>query len=90
MTLMAPNSSNVLLSRQEYPFVGWTAIDEFENMFSRLCDCRIVVPVSRRPLPWFLDRVRSKIQRGFIPISECLPGEEICCSLSREPPVTFT
>jgi hypothetical protein len=85
MTSIAPNRSNILLSRQEYPFVGWAAIDEFENMFSRLCDCRIVVPVSRRPLPWFLDRLRNKIQRSFVSISECLPGGDLLLVIARTP-----
>jgi glycosyl transferase family 1 len=43
------HKSNVLLSKREipFPFVGWVAVDEFEDLFSSLTGSRIVK--ARRP-----------------------------------------
>jgi hypothetical protein len=75
MQAPAPTNENVLLSRRERPFVGWVAIDEFEDLFAEIGGARVVVPKHRPSLPHWAARVRNRLVSDVSVHSDLGSGE---------------
>ncbi|QND70434.1 glycosyltransferase family 1 protein [Tardiphaga robiniae] len=58
-------TSNVILCRRDRPFVGWVAIDEFEDMFARFSGSEVWAPSSRRLRPGLVGRAQRRLLGDF-------------------------
>ena len=79
------DASIVILSRRERPFVGWVAIDEFEDLFARLMGSTVLVPTSRPIAPGVLGRAQRKLIKDFRPLDDCPDKAELLLVVARGP-----
>jgi len=79
------NASNALLSRRATLFVGWLVIDEFEDLFERLCGWQIVVPRLRSPLPSPIARARARLIGNFAALDQPPEGGDLLLVVARTP-----
>ncbi|MHB8885753.1 MAG: glycosyltransferase [Methylovirgula sp.] len=82
---MSDRASSIILSRREKPFVGWVAIDEFEDLFSRLSGAEIVIPHARKPYGGLLGRAKRRILGEFEAFKEPLPSGDLLLVMARSP-----
>ena len=79
-------ASNVLLSRRNPASAGWVAIDEFEDLFQRLCDARILCPDHRLLLRDPLGKVQRRLLGRFQPLKENVERDaELLLVVARAP-----
>jgi hypothetical protein len=83
-TSSGPGGRVVVLSRRSDPFVGWVAIDEFEDLIADICGGQIVVPRNRAPLPGLLGRARDRLL-GDQAFDEDPGGGELLLVVARSP-----
>jgi hypothetical protein len=76
---------NVVVSHREPPFSGWVAIDEFEDLFARLGNCRILVPLGRSPLPGLAGRIRDKSFGAFTRLGPIENDGDLLLVVARGP-----
>jgi hypothetical protein len=76
---------NLLVSRRNPPFVGWVAIDEFENLFSTLDNSHIAVVTNRPFLPDPLGRVRDRFLGPFASLKDFEEQGELLLVVARAP-----
>jgi len=79
------SGSNLLLSRRDPPFVGWVAIDEFEDLFSNLDQSRIAIIKSRRSLPSLLGKIRNRYFGPFVDLKDLGQRGELLLVVARAP-----
>src|SRR5207248_320673 len=72
-------------SRREPPFVGWVAIDEFEDLVHRLCGLRITVPATRWILPSGLGQIRDNFLGPFVSLDDRTSEGELLLVVARAP-----
>jgi hypothetical protein len=77
--------TNIVLSRREQPFVGWVAIDEFEDMFSRVTGATIITPRSRKSTNGLFGRVKKRILGEFDVLRDSFPKGELLLVVARSP-----
>lgn len=75
---------NIILSRREMPFVGWAAIDEFEDLFSHITGAKVVAPRTR-PYEGPLGRAKRRLLGEFRALGEVLPRGDLLLVLARSP-----
>ena len=76
---------NVLLSRRKPASAGWVAIDEFEDLFNRLCGFRILCPEHRTLLRDPLGRVQRRVLGRFHRLNENVDDAELLLVVARTP-----
>jgi Glycosyl transferases group 1 len=79
------HKSNVLLSKREipFPFVGWVAVDEFEDLFSSLTGSRIVK--ARRPVrAGLFGKIKNRLAGPYPPIAD-VDGGDLLLVVARAP-----
>jgi hypothetical protein len=79
------HKSNVLLSKREipHPFVGWVAVDEFEDLFSSLTRSRIVR--ARSPaVSGLVGRITTRLAGPYPPIAD-VDGGDLLLVIARAP-----
>ncbi len=74
---------NFLVSFRNPPFVGWVAIDEFEDLFSRLCDAQIATP-ARRHFEGLVGKIGRRYRRPFDAVRLDANGE-LLLVVARKP-----
>lgn len=77
--------TNIVLSRREQPFVGWVAIDEFEDMFSRIDGATIITPHSRKSINGLFGRAKKRLLGEFNMVRDSLPRGELLLVVARSP-----
>jgi len=78
------SNSNLLLSCRD-PFVGWVAIDEFEDLFSS-CDQSQIAILSRRPaLPSLIGNVRNRFFGPFMGLKQLEQKGDLLLVIARTP-----
>jgi hypothetical protein len=78
-------SSNVLLSRRNPASAGWVAIDEFEDLFQRLCGFRILCPDHRTLLHGPLGKVQRRLLGRFHRLTDADANAELLLVVARTP-----
>ena len=79
-------ASNVLLSRRNPASAGWVAIDEFEDLFHRLCGFRILCPEHRTLPDGTLGKVRRRLSGRFHRLGEDENGDsDLLLVVARTP-----
>jgi hypothetical protein len=79
-------ASNVLLSRRNPASAGWVAIDEFEDLFHRLCGFRILCPEHRKLLHGPLEKLQRRLLGRFHQLKEGVDGDaELLLVVARTP-----
>lgn len=78
-------TTSAIISRRERPFVGWVAIDEFEDLYARISGARIFVPRLRRFREGFLGRVQGKVLGGFARLDDIPSRGELLFVVARGP-----
>jgi hypothetical protein len=70
------HKSNVLLSKREnpFPFVGWVAVDEFEDLYSSLTGSRIINARSP-PRSGLVGKIRNKLAGPYLPTADVDRGD---------------
>jgi hypothetical protein len=82
----AGEASNVLLSRRNPASAGWVAIDEFEDLFQRLCGARILCPEHRSLLRDPLGKVQRRLLGRFHRLKENVERDaELLLVVARTP-----
>jgi hypothetical protein len=79
------HKSNVILSKREvpHPFVGWVAIDEFEDLFTSLTGSRIVN--ARRPTrSGLVGKIKNRVAGPYPPIAD-VDGGDLLLVVARAP-----
>ncbi|MBR0836974.1 glycosyltransferase family 1 protein [Bradyrhizobium manausense] len=79
------NSKVAVLSLRDYPFVGWVAIDEFEDLLARVSGCQILAPSRRPNLPKLFERIRNRTIGKFAPIGHFSQSRELLIVVARSP-----
>jgi hypothetical protein len=78
-------ASNVLLSRRNPASAGWVAIDEFEDLFQRLCGFRILCPEHRTLRRGPLEKVQRRILGRFNRLTDVDANAELLLVVARTP-----
>jgi hypothetical protein len=79
------HKSNLLLSKREipHPFVGWMAVDEFEDLLSSLTGSRIVK--ARRPVrSGLVGKIKNRLAGSYPPIAD-VDGGDLLLVVARAP-----
>jgi hypothetical protein len=79
------HKSNVILSKREnpLPFVGWVAVDEFEDLFSSLTGSRIIDARSSAR-SGLVGKIRNKLAGPYLPVAD-VDGGELLLVIARAP-----
>jgi hypothetical protein len=78
-------ASNVLLSRRNPASAGWVAIDEFEDLFHRLCGFRILCLDHRTLLHGPLGKVQRRLLGRFHRLRDVYADAELLLVVARAP-----
>lgn len=78
-------TSNVLLSRRNPPSAGWVAVDEFEDLFNRLCGARILCPQHRTLLRGPLGKAQRRLLGLFHRLNDIDAKAELLLVIARTP-----
>jgi hypothetical protein len=78
-------TSNVLLSRRNPPSAGWVAVDEFEDLFNRLCGGRILCPEHRTMLRGPLGKAQRRLLGQYHRLTNIDAEAELLLVVARTP-----
>jgi hypothetical protein len=83
---VAVEAPSVLLSRRNPASAGWVAIDEFEDLFQRLCGTRILCADHRSLLRDPLGKAQRRLLGRFYPLKETVNRDaELLLVVARTP-----
>ena len=79
------HGSDIVLSKREvpHPFVGWVAVDEFEDLFSSLTGSRIVSAKTRPPAGLF-GKFKNRLTGPYLPVAD-VGGDDLLRVIARAP-----